>query len=109
MRKSIAAVAAVAALSVAVVPAVTTAAGPHATAAATKTVKLRDTFFSPKTLTVSKRTKIRFVWAGRLPHNIVGPGINVPPRVKGSKTVTARSGTYLCTLHPGMSLKIKVR
>ena len=77
--------------------------------AASKTITLRDSYFSPKSITVSKGTSLRFVWAGRLPHNIVGPGTNISARVKGSASVKARSGSYVCTIHSGMKVAVKVR
>ncbi len=84
------------------------AGGSHA--AATKTITLRDSFFSPKRITVSRGTTLRFVWRGRLPHNLIGPGANVGPRRSGSKSVRAsRSGSYLCTIHRGMALRVTVR
>ncbi len=82
--------------------------GAHA--AGSKTIMLRDSYFSPKSLTVSKGTTLRFVWGGRLPHNLVGPGANFGARVKGSVSVRAtRSGSYLCTIHRGMKLSVRVR
>jgi plastocyanin len=80
-----------------------------ANAAKSKTVKVRDSYFSPKKLSVKKGTKLRFVWRGRLPHNIVGPRTNIRARVKGSASVRARSGSYVCTIHRGMKLVVKVR
>ena len=81
--------------------------GAHA--AGSKTIKVLDNKFSPKSTTVSKGTTLRFVWAGRRPHNLVGPGVNVSPRVNGSKSVKARTGTYYCTIHSGMKVAVRVR
>ncbi len=78
--------------------------------AATRTVRVDDNVFSPKSLTVGKGTKLRFVWVGDAPHNVKGAGISIGTRTSGSKTVTARrSGTLVCTIHPGMSMKLRVR
>ena len=78
--------------------------------AASKTIMLRDSYFSPKSITVSKGTSLHFVWAGKLPHNLVGPGAKYGLRTKGSATVRAtRSGSYVCTLHSGMKVAVKVR
>ncbi len=78
--------------------------------AATKTVKVDDNFFSPKTITVRKGDKIRFTWVGDAPHNVKGAGINIGTRSSGSKTVTIRrAGTFRCTIHPGMSGRIRLR
>ena len=81
--------------------------GAHA--AGSKTITVRDSFFSPKSLTVSKGTTLRFVWAGHLPHNVVGPGTNIGARVRGSVSVRARSGSYVCTIHRGMKVSVRVR
>ena len=80
--------------------------GAHA--ASSKTIKVLDNKFSPKKVTVSKGSTLRFVWAGNRAHNLVGPGVNVPPRVKGSKSVKARTGTYYCSIHSGMQVSVKV-
>jgi plastocyanin len=77
---------------------------------ASKTISVRDSYFSPKSLSVSKGTTLRFVWGGRLPHNLVGPGANYGARVRGSVSVRAtRSGSYICTIHRGMKISVKVR
>ncbi len=84
------------------------AGGSHA--AAIKTITLRDSFFSPKRITVSRGTFLRFVWRGRLPHNLVGPGVNVGARRSGSTVVRpSRSVSYLCTIHRGMAVRVTVR
>ncbi len=78
--------------------------------AATKTVKVDDNFFSPKALRMSKGDKIRFVWVGSAPHNVKGAGISIGTRRSGTKTVTVRkSGTFVCTIHPGMKGTIRLR
>ena len=98
--KKILALAASATVLVAAVPAL----------AATKTVRVDDNVFSPKTLTVKKGTKLKFTWVGDAPHNVRGAGINIGIRRSGSKTVTARrGGTLVCTIHPGMQMKLRVR
>jgi len=80
-----------------------------ARAAGSKTISVRDSVFSPRSITVSPGTTLRFVWGGRLPHNVVGPGTNIGARVRGSASVRARSGSYVCTIHRGMKLSVKVR
>jgi len=78
--------------------------------AGSTTITLRDSFFSPKSVSVSKGTTLRFVWAGRLPHNLIGPGANYGARVKGSVSVRAtRSGSYICSIHRGMRVSVNVR
>lgn len=81
--------------------------GAHA--AGSKTILVRDSVFSPKSITVSRGTTLRFVWRGRLPHNLLGPSANYDSRVRGSVSVKARSGTYLCTIHRNMKLSVRVR
>ncbi|CAA9532584.1 MAG: hypothetical protein AVDCRST_MAG85-3817 [uncultured Solirubrobacteraceae bacterium] len=99
MRKLIV-LAALVALAIAAIPAF----------AATKTVKVDDNVFSPKALTMKKGDKIKFVWVGDAPHNVKGAGINIGTRTSGTKTVTIRkAGTFVCTIHPGMTGKIRLR
>ena len=99
MRKLIV-LAALVALAIAAIPAF----------AATKTVKVDDNFFSPKALTLKKGDKIKFVWTGDAPHNVKGAGINIGTRTSGTRTVTIRkAGTFVCTIHPGMTGKIRLR
>ncbi len=88
---------------------------PVASAAATYTTKLKDSYFSPSTITANGKTTVRFVWAGKLAHNLVGRGIPrtyVKARVR-HRTLTRTYGrgvyTLLCTIHPGMELKLRVR
>ena len=98
--KKLLGLAAVLALLVAAIPAF----------AATKTVRVDDNFFSPKSLTVSKGTRLNFRWTGDAPHNVKGAGINIGTRSSGRRTATARrSGTLVCTIHPGMRMKLTVR
>jgi plastocyanin len=95
-------------LALVVVTAVGAAAVPAL--AATKTVRVDDNVFSPKSVTVSKGAKLTFRWVGDAPHNVKGAGINIGNRTSGSRTVRAkRSGTLVCTIHPGMTLKLRVR
>jgi len=84
--------------------------------AATKTVQLKDNFFTPKTLTVNKGTTVKWVWTGKAPHNVTvrtGPvKFRSSTQVKGSfsKKLT-KKGTYQlhCTIHPGMNMTLRVR
>jgi len=89
--------------------------GPLASAAATYTTKLRDSYFSPSTINARGKTTVRFVWSGKLAHNLVGRGIPdkyVKARVR-HRTLTRTYGrgiyTLLCTIHPGMELKLRVK
>jgi plastocyanin len=77
--------------------------------AATKAVRVDDNFFSPKTIRVKRGDRIRFRWTGSAPHNVKGAGINIGTRRSGSRTVRVRrSGTIVCTIHPGMTARIRV-
>jgi plastocyanin len=87
-----------------------------ATAAATKTVTLRNIAFSPKSLTVSRGTKVTFAFRdGTTLHNVTSTGRTrfqtIGDRSSGSQSRTfRRAGTYRyeCTLHPGMTGRIVV-
>ena len=87
-----------------------------ALAATTKSVTVGDTFFRAKSLTVSEGTTIRWVWRGKLPHDVKvksGPvKFHSTIKQKGtySKRLT-RAGTYriYCTVHPNMTQTIRVR
>ena len=84
--------------------------------AATKTVKVDDNVFAPKSASVSKGSTIRFRWVGDAPHNVVrssGPSFKTIG-IRRSGTVSrrlTRKGTYklVCTIHPGMNLTLRVR
>jgi plastocyanin len=101
-------------LAAAVVAAALLATG--ALAATTKSVTVGDTFFRAKSLTVSKGTTIRWVWRGKLPHDVKvksGPSkFHSSVKLKGtySRRLT-RAGTYriYCTIHPNMTQTIRVR
>lgn len=82
-----------------------------ADAASTSTVKLKGVQFSPRSVSVKKGGKVKFVWAGGT-HNLRGPGVNVAPRSSGSRTVTFKKKgtfTFVCDLHQNMTTKVKVR
>jgi plastocyanin len=84
--------------------------------AATKTVSLGDNFFKPKTLTVTRGTKVVFKWTGAAPHNVT---VTSGPKKFHSRTQTSGTysaiphtpGTYkiVCTIHAGMAMTLKVR
>jgi plastocyanin len=84
--------------------------------AATKTVSVKDNLFSPKTLTVSKGTTVKWVWKGKAPHNVVSTGAGkfqskVMTKGSFSKKLT-KAGTYkiVCSIHaPGMRMTVKVK
>ena len=88
--------------------------------AATKTVKVGDVYFvkpgSPKTVTVTKGTIVKWTWVGNLPHNVKvtkGPvKFQSPTQRSGTYSKRMRRrGTYtlVCTVHGGnqkMTLKV---
>lgn len=85
--------------------------------AATRTVRVDDDFFAPRTVTVKKGTTIKWRWVGENPHNVEstsGPAkINSgSPKVRDtySKKMT-RKGTYkvICEVHADMKGTIRVR
>ena len=87
-----------------------------ATAASSVTVKLKDSFFSPSRVTLSRGGSVRFVWAGELVHNLIGPGI--PGRLEDPATrrrpftrIFRHRGRVLftCSIHPGMDITVRVR
>lgn len=87
-----------------------------ATAAKPVTVKLKDSFFSPSRVTLRRGGSVRFVWAGELTHNLIGPGI--PGRLEDPATrrrpfirVFRHRGRVLfaCSIHPGMDMTVRVR
>ena len=105
MRKPIALLA-TAGLAVAAVPAF----------AATKTINVDDNFFSPRPVSVKKGTTVRWKWVGGAPHNVKvvkGPQkFTSPLKRSGTYSRTLRKrGTYsiVCTIHSGMSMRLKVR
>ena len=80
------------------------------------TVKLKDSFFSPARVTLQRGGSVRFVWAGELTHNLLGPGI--PGRLENPATrrrpfirVFRHRGRVLftCSIHPGMDMTVRVR
>ena len=89
--------------------------------AATKSITVGDNYFVKKgsqpTVTVKRNTTLRFVWRGRNPHNVLANrrGRKVfqsPVKTNGTyrKKVTRR-GTYsvFCTIHGGMTMRLRVR
>ncbi|MGH2897298.1 MAG: cupredoxin domain-containing protein [Solirubrobacteraceae bacterium] len=86
-------------------------------AAGTKTVTLKNIAFSPKSLSVSKATKVTFAFRDDgTTHNVTSTGRTrfktIGNRSSGSQVRTfSKAGTfrYQCTLHPGMTGRIVVR
>ncbi|HEX8158861.1 MAG TPA: cupredoxin domain-containing protein [Solirubrobacteraceae bacterium] len=88
-----------------------------ASAAATKTVTLKDIAFSPERLSVARGTTVTFRWRdGTTTHNVTSTGAKrfktIPDRTTGTarrKFTKAGVYRYACTLHPGMTGQITVR
>jgi plastocyanin len=85
--------------------------------ATTKQVAVKDNVFAPKSLTVSKGTRVQWVWKGKAPHNVKvtkGPvKFTSSTKTKGTFTKTLKkAGTYqiVCTIHaPSMKMTLKVK
>jgi plastocyanin len=85
--------------------------------AATRSVKIGDDFFKPKTLTVSKGTTVKWNFRGNHQHNVVvkrGPRhFQSALKRSGSFKRTLRvRGTYriVCSIHqPDMRMKLIVQ
>ena len=87
-----------------------------ALASSGKTVKIADSYYGPKSLTVGRGTKVTWQWAGVLKHNVVvhtGPSFfSSRTQVRGSYSYTfTKRGTYalVCTVHPKMKMTVVVR
>jgi plastocyanin len=84
--------------------------------AATRTITVGDNFFKPASVTVSKGTTVKWVWRGKIAHNVTVKSGPVKfhsatiPKGTFSRTLT-KTGTYaiVCTIHPGMKMTLKVR
>ena len=90
---------------------------PVAVVSATKSVGVKDDFFTKKSLTVSKGTRVKWKWQGSAPHNVT-----VRKGPKKFRSSTKSSGTYskklrkrgtyrlVCTVHsPDMKMTLRVK
>lgn len=76
------------------------------------TVSVKDNFFSPKRVSVSKGATVTWNWAGRAAHNVTFRSTHSKTQAKGSFKVRFNNkGTfaYRCTIHPGMVGTITVK
>lgn len=113
-RPSLSAPLGVAALAAAVVA---VALAPVAIASATtRTVRLEDSYFSASNLRVRPGDAVRFVWSGELEHNLTGRGVprryeDPAWRPKPLRVRFTRRGRfrYVCTIHTGMDMTVRVR
>jgi plastocyanin len=86
-------------------------------ASSTKQVAVKDNFFSPKSLTIAKGTKVVWTWKGKEKHNISvanGPSFfRAGTRRTGTfKHTFKKKGKYsiVCTIHaPDMHMTIRVK
>lgn len=83
--------------------------------AGTANVKVGDNYFvrggSAPTITVRAGTTVRWVWAGRNPHNVVGSGFRSPTKTSGTYSrKMSRKGTFrvICTVHSSMKMNVRV-
>jgi plastocyanin len=84
--------------------------------AATRTVRVDDNVFRPDSMTVNRGDTVRFRWVGDSLHNVrktSGPSFrNISNRTSGtvSRRLTRRGTLRLvCSIHPGMDMRIRVR
>lgn len=83
--------------------------------AATRSVSVKNNFFTPRSVSISKNTTVRWVWRGGGRHNVVvssGP-VHFRSSIRRSGTYRhkfSRRGTYriLCTVHSGMTMTVRV-
>jgi len=88
--------------------------------AATRTVKIGDNYFvrkgSPPTVTVKRGTTVKWLWTGKVAHNVTvktGPvKFHSPTKTRGtfSRTLT-RKGTYriVCTIHQALGQRMTLK
>jgi plastocyanin len=90
--------------------------------AGTKSVTVGDDYYVRKggtpTVTINHGSSIKWVWRGKRAHNVYqlsgpkGTHFHSPTKVKGTFTRKfGKAGNYVivCTVHPGMEMKIKVK
>mgnify|MGYP002682753655 CR=1 FL=1 len=83
--------------------------------AGTANIKVGDNYFvrpgSTPTVTVRAGTTLRWVWAGRKPHNVVGSGFRSPTKTSGTysrKFSGKGSFRVICTVHSSMKMTVRV-
>jgi plastocyanin len=103
--------AAIGALAIAVAPG-GVAADPQAHAAGAVKVSIGDNFFSPVKARVSPGGKVKWTNNGKVTHNVTFGGSSSGNLAPGATFVKKfnRAGkfSYTCTIHPGMTGKVKV-
>jgi plastocyanin len=87
-----------------------------ASAGSTRTVRVDDNVFRPDSMTIRRGDTLRFRFVGDAPHNVKrtsGPSFRtISNRRSGtiSRRVSRRGTLRLvCTIHPGMDMRVRVR
>ena len=103
--------AAIAVLAAAVAPG-GVAADPQAQAAAAAKVSIGDNFFSPTKARIAPGGKVKWTNNGKVQHNVTfqrsSSGNLGPGETFVKKFSRAGKFLYSCTIHPGMTGKVKV-
>ncbi len=74
------------------------------------TVSVKDDFFSPKSISVSKGERVTFAFKGSSSHNVRGNGADSKTMRSGTyRKSFSRSGTVFCSIHGGMTMKVRVQ
>ncbi len=113
-RPALALIAAGALLATAVPVAATAAGGPTATAASAR-VTVKDNRFSPTRVTIRRGAKVTWSWSRRngQPHNVTARSFGSSTRVRGYRYAHRfkRRGSFVivCTVHSGMSMRVRVK
>jgi plastocyanin len=74
-------------------------------------VTVKDNFFDPKTVDVAVGDTVTWTFRGAVAHNVTGPGFTSKTMKSGTFTHTftkAETVSYTCTIHTGMTGKVKV-
>ena len=88
--------------------------------AATRTVKVGDDWFvrpsGSHNVVIRKGSSVKWVWRGHLRHNVTGTRGPVTfhsrTQTKGTfvkRFTRAGSYTIVCTIHPGMEMRVRVK
>jgi plastocyanin len=108
MRRSRAALLALAATAAAVIPAAAYGGG---RAAASHTVTLKEIRFHPGTLSIHRGDSVKWVWRDEVEHNVTFHGFHSRTQLTGTYSVRfTHSGTfdYRCTIHAAEGMRGKI-
>jgi pyruvate-formate lyase len=73
--------------------------------------EVKDDFFSPKTVKISKGSKVTWTWKGDNPHDVKFKNFGSPTKTSGTYSHRfKKKGTfkYVCRIHSGMTGKVVV-